>query len=242
MRADSHVIREVDGSVLVIRIANPSRKNALNIEAYRCLSACIDYAEGNENITSVLITGGDQYFCSGHDLEDFSLNPIEDDHHPVFQFMLRLSRFSKPVIAAVEGFAVGIGATLLLHCDLVYAGESSFFQMPFTRLGLCPEFAATFVIPQCAGHRFAAEMLMLGKRCSADRFREAGFINQLTADGKAFDSAMAAALEIAQMNPQPVTATKSLLKKRFSEAAHDSMRDELDCLVGLLKARNEQLG
>ncbi|MBR9827139.1 MAG: enoyl-CoA hydratase [Oceanospirillales bacterium] len=238
MRPESCVTREVVGSVLVVRIVNPQRKNALNVDLYRGLSAGLDFADKDESIRSVIITGGNQFFCSGHDIDDFSNNPIEDESHPVFEFMLGLSQFRKPVVAAVEGFAVGIGATLLLHCDLVYAGKNSFFQMPFTSLGLCPEFAATFVIPQTAGHKIASELLILGRRFSAERFKKAGFINEITEDGHAFKLALASAMEIGDMALASVISTKSLIKSRFHADTQGSMREELGCLIELLSTEN----
>lgn len=236
MNPQSCIAREVVGSALVIRIVNPNRKNALNVDIYADLKSSLEFADKNDEIKSVILTGSDQFFCSGHDLDDFINNPIENEWHPVFQFMLTLSQFEKPVIAAVEGFAVGIGATMLLHCDLVYAGRSSFFQMPFTRLGLCPEFAATFVIPQTAGHRIASELLILGRRFNAERFREAGFINEITEDGDAYKLALASALEIEEMLPISVVTTKRLIKDKLNSDTQSSMREELSCLIELLSA------
>lgn len=236
MTPESCISRAAVGSALVIRIVNPKRKNALNVDLYAELSAGLEFADKNDEIKSVILTGDEKFFCSGHDLDDFINNPIKNEEHPVFKFMLTLSQFKKPVIAAVEGFAVGIGSTMLLHCDLVYAGRSSFFQMPFTRLGLCPEFAATFVIPQTAGHRIASELLILGRRFNAERFREAGFINEITEDGDAYRLALDSALEIEKMSTISVVATKRLLKHKLNSDTQSSMRDELTCLVELLSA------
>jgi len=236
MNPESCIAREVFGSALVIRIVNPKRKNALNVDIYEDLMASLEFADKDDGIKSVILTGSDQFFCSGHDLDDFINNPIENERHPVFQFMLTLSQFGKPVIAAVEGFAVGIGSTMLLHCDLVYAGRSSFFQMPFTSLGLCPEFAATFVIPQTAGHRIASELLILGRRFSAERFREAGFINEITEDGGACKLALERASEIEKMSSISVVTTKKLIKEKLNSDTQASMREELLCLIELLGA------
>lgn len=235
MRAESSVRRDMYGSVLAIRIVNPARKNALDIHAYRDLSRYLEQAEEDPEIKSVIITGHNDYFCSGHDVDDFINNPIQDESHPVFEFMLRLSQFKKPVIAAVEGFAVGIGVTLLLHCDLVYAGKSSFFKMPFTRLGLCPEFAATFIIPKCTSHCIATELLVIGCTWHADRFCEKGFINAVCEDGMAFDMAMKNAEELSLLPMEAVIKTKKLIKDNFALNVETSMREELAQLIELFE-------
>lgn len=233
MGAEPCIRQERDGSVLIIRIQNPTRKNALDVDAYRQLTGALERAAGCRDIRSVVITGSDQFFCSGHDVDDFLARPIKDQGHPVYQFMLSLSRFEKPVIAAVEGFAVGIGVTLLLHCDLVYAGRSSFFKMPFTRLGLCPEFAATFIIPQCAGHQIASELLLLGRTFSAERFGEAGFINEVCPDGGALKAAMDSAREIDSLPSVSVMHTKRLLKAGKQSQITSTIQQELVLLVEL---------
>lgn len=233
MGAEPCIRQERDGSVLIIKIQNPTRKNALGVDAYRQLTGALERAAGCPDIRSVVITGSDQFFCSGHDVDDFLARPIKDQGHPVYQFMLSLSRFEKPVIAAVEGFAVGIGVTLLLHCDLVYAGRSSFFKMPFTRLGLCPEFAATFIIPRCAGHQIASELLLLGRTFSAERFAGVGLINQVCEDGTAFSAAMKSAREIDSLPEISVQYTKGLIKAAGQERINQSMQQELALLIEL---------
>ena len=233
MQAKPPIRHEQDGSVLIIRIVNPARKNALDVEAYRQLTASLEMAETSAAIKSVVITGSEDSFCSGHDVDDFLAHPIEDESHPVFRFMLSLSRFEKPVIAAVEGCAVGIGVTLLLHCDLVHAGRSSFFKMPFTRLGLCPEFASTFIIPQCAGHQIAAELLLLGRTFSAERFAGVGLINQLCEDGTAFRAAMESAREFESLPEASVRHTKRLLKAGGQRQITATLRQELALLAEL---------
>lgn len=236
MRPEPCVRRDVYGSVMVIRIVNPARKNALDINAYTLLSKFLAQAEKNAEIKSIVITGHDEYFCSGHDVEDFINNPIQDETHPVFQFMLRMSQCKKPIIAAVEGFAVGIGVTLLLHCDLVYAGRSSFFKMPFTSLGLCPEFAATFIIPNFSTHCIATELLVLGRTWKANRFCEKGFVNELCEDGEAFNTAMKSAEELALLPTESAIRTKQLIKNSFSHNSEKSMREELAQLIELFES------
>jgi len=233
MQTEPPIRHEQDGSVLIIRIQNPTRKNALDVDAYRQLTGALEMAAECRDIKSVVITGSDQFFCSGHDVDDFLARPIKDQGHPVYQFMLSLSQFEKPVIAAVEGFAVGIGVTLLLHCDLVYAGRSSFFKMPFTRLGLCPEFASTFIIPQCTGHQIASELLLLGRTFSAERFAGVGLINQLCEDGTALDAAMESAREIGSLPEVSVQHAKRLIKAGARERINETMQQELALLIEL---------
>src|ERR1700761_2986600 len=157
-------IRTVNtNGVAVIEIARPEKKNALTQAMYTAMSEAIVAAEADATIRAILITGQPGIFTSGNDLEDFMQRPPAGEDSPVFQFMKTLAECGKPVVAAVAGGAIGIGTTMLLHCDLVYVSDEARLAMPFVTLGLVPEYASSLLIPQRVGHAKATEMLLLGE-------------------------------------------------------------------------------
>ncbi len=223
------------GAVRILGLDNPARKNALTSDLYDTLTLALQSAGKDESVRVVLLTGTDRVFCSGNDLDDFLDNPIRDAGHPVYRFMDQLSRFEKPVVAAVEGHAVGIGCTLLLHCDLVYAGQNAFFQMPFVQLGICPEFGSTFILPALMGRQRAAELLLLGERFDAATAESLGLINRQLPDGQVMDTALAVAQRLAAAPPLAIQATRKLLGRAERAGFDDAMSAELDVLVQALQ-------
>ncbi len=223
------------GAVRILGLDNPARKNALTSDLYNTLTRALQVAEKDESVRVVLLTGTGRVFCSGNDLDDFLDNPIRDAGHPVYRFMDQLSRFEKPVVAAVEGHAVGIGCTLLLHCDLVYAGQNAFFQMPFVQLGICPEFGSTFILPALMGRQRAAELLLLGERFDAATAESLGLINRQLPDGQVMDTALAVAQRLAAAPPLAIQATRKLLGRGERAGFDDAMSAELDVLVQALQ-------
>lgn len=229
------VTTETLGHVRLLKLDNPERKNALTSAIYETLIAELKAADRDEQVRALVLTGSPQVFCSGNDLDDFLDNPIRDDRHPVYRFMQQLNRFEKPVVAAVEGHAIGIGCTLLMHCDLVYAGKSSWFQMPFVHLGICPEFASTCLFPAMMGRQKAAELLLLGERFDVNAADAAGMINQILDDGEVLEVALSTAHKLAAAPPVAMKATKRLLQQAEQAAIDQSMRRELDQLVTALQ-------
>ncbi len=225
------------GQVRVLSLDNPARKNSLTSTLYKALTMELEAAAWDESVRVLLLTGSDQVFCSGNDLDDFLDNPIRDVGHPVYRFMQQLSRFEKPVVAAVEGHAIGIGCTLLLHCDLVYAGQSAFFQMPFVQLGICPEFGSTFILPALLGRQRAAELLLLGDRFDAATAEALGLINRRLADGQVLNTALDVAQRLAAAPPQAMQATKQLLGRAERTGVDIAMSEELDVLVDSLQGQ-----
>ena len=151
--------------VLTLEFNRPERKNAITGAMYTMLADALRAADTDPQVRAILITGKPEIFTAGNDLEDFLHNVGEgamSASRPVFQLMRALEGCSKPVVAAVAGAAVGIGTTLLMHCDLVYCADNARFSMPFSQLGLCPEFASSLLVAQSAGYTRAAEKLMLG--------------------------------------------------------------------------------
>ena len=156
-----HVLFEKDAEVGIIRLNRPEKKNALTLSMYRALITALDQAESEDGVRVILITGTPDCFTAGNDLVDFA-NAASDGPRDAVFFLEKLRAAQKPVIAAVEGLAIGIGTTMLLHCDLVYAGVSSRLQLPFVNLGLCPEAGSSLIVPAVVGHQRAAELLFFG--------------------------------------------------------------------------------
>ena len=159
MSADVAVARH--GAVAAVGLQRPAKKNALTAAMYEALAEAVGAAEADHDVRAILFHGTPEVFTAGNDLNDFLARPPGGEDAPVFRFLRAVSGAAKPLVAAVNGPAVGIGTTLLLHCDLVYAGEDARFQLPFTRLGLVPEFASTYMLPFIAGYQRAAELLLL---------------------------------------------------------------------------------
>ncbi|MFI4941265.1 MAG: enoyl-CoA hydratase, partial [Burkholderiales bacterium] len=153
---------KADG-IFTIEFNRPEKKNAITVTMYQAMADALQEADGDAGVRVILFCGKPEVFTAGNDLEDFMKNPPKSSDSPVNQFIWTLSHVAKPVVAAVSGPAVGIGTTMLLHCDLVYAADNAKFSMPFSQLGLCPEFASSLLLPQLAGYQRAAEKLMLGE-------------------------------------------------------------------------------
>ncbi len=235
MQPDASIRIEDEGRVRILSLDNPGRKNSLNCRLYEALAAALDAAAAEDSVRVLVITGGARMFCSGNDLEDFVEHPIRDAGHPAYRFMHRLSAYDKPVVAAVEGHAIGIGCTLLLHCDLVYTGQSAFFQLPFVALGICPEFGSTFVLPALLGRQRAAELLLLGERFDAATAESLGLLNERVADGKALERALQAARKLAAAPPQALQATRRLLGNGRFAGMEIAMKEELEALIAALR-------
>jgi enoyl-CoA hydratase/carnithine racemase len=208
--ADSDTLIDIvsSGGVLRIGINRPDKLNAINRQMYSEMATALQRAEQDDTIRVVLIHGSADCFTSGNDLRDFALDPPTGEDSPVFTFLAAISQASKPLIAAVTGPAIGIGTTMLLHCDLVYAGETAQFQTPFVNLGLCPEAASSLLLPQLAGYQRAAEMLLLGQPFSADRAYETGLVNAIYPGNKVFPHALAQAQLMAKQPPAAVRLAK----------------------------------
>jgi len=163
--------------VATLEIARPGKKNAFTLEMYQTMADAVSAAVADASVRALLITGQPGVFTSGNDLEDFMQRPPSGEDSPVFRFMQALAACDKPVVAAVTGAAVGIGATLLLHCDLVYVSDEARLAMPFVALGLVPEFASSLLLPQLMGHAKAAQLLLLGEPFTGADAVEYGIAN-----------------------------------------------------------------
>ncbi|MEX1198128.1 MAG: enoyl-CoA hydratase [Pseudohongiellaceae bacterium] len=209
---EPNILQHRHDGVLTLQIRRPEKKNALTRSMYRALAEGLRSADADDEVRVVLIRGEEDCFTSGNDVNDFVNVPDADEERPSVQFMQAISGARKPVIAAVGGLAIGIGTTLLFHCDLVYAGENAFMQLPFTRLGLCPEAGSSYLLPLIAGHQRASELLLLGERFSAQKAQEFGIVNEVLPDAGYLEHAMNRALELAGLPGEAVQTSKALIK------------------------------
>jgi len=225
MENSNWVISTRHQSVLELTINRPERKNALNTAMYLELAKQLRQAAEDKSVRVAMITGAGGCFTSGNDLEDFvtSGGSIEADA-PLPQFMEALFSFPKPVLAAVDGVAVGIGTTLLLHCDLIFASATSGFRLPFAKLGLCPEFASSRLLPRLVGHAKASEWLLLGNAFGAEEALAAGLINRVVENP--LEAARETAGQLALMPPAALRRTKALLREPLMEQLRGAMARE----------------
>ncbi|HZZ91409.1 MAG TPA: enoyl-CoA hydratase-related protein [Usitatibacter sp.] len=215
-----------EGAVTTLVLDRPRRRNALTWEMYDALDAALAQAEADDSVRAIALRGTDDTFTAGNDLEDFLERPPAGSDAPVFRFLARVAHATKPLVAAVNGPAIGLGTTVLLHCDLVFAGESARFQLPFVRLGLVPEFASTYLLPLAAGPARAAELLLLGEAFDAHAAHEAGIVTQVVPDGETFTRAAEAAAKLAALPAEAVRATKSLLREPHRAAVERQLGAE----------------
>ena len=213
-------------NVATIEIARPEKKNAITVDMSAVMAAALRAAEADAAVRAVLITGQPGIFTSGNDLEDFMQRPKQGMDSPVFQFMKALSTCEKPVVAAVTGAAIGIGTTILLHCDLVYVSDEARLAMPFTSLGLVPEFASSLILPQLLGHVRAAEKLLLGDPFTAPEAVEIGIANAVLPAGEVVNHARRMAERFNALPPAAVRESKKLMKRAGAEKVLETIAVE----------------
>jgi enoyl-CoA hydratase/carnithine racemase len=221
--------------VVRIQIARPEKKNAITAAMYQSLADALGAANEDPSARSILIYGHKEIFTAGNDLEDFMKNPPADVNAPVFQFMQALGYAEKPVVAAVNGAAVGIGTTMLMHCDLVYCADNSIFSMPFVSLGLCPEFASSLLIPLNAGYHKAVEKLLLAEPINAGEAAEMNIVNRVLPADDVFDFAVKQAERFNQLPPASVRTTKRLLRAGWKTATERIIADEASSFGQMLR-------
>jgi enoyl-CoA hydratase/carnithine racemase len=207
-------IRTVNtNGVAVIEIARPEKKNALTQAMYTAMTEAIVAADADPTIRALLITGQPGIFTSGNDLEDFMQRPPAGEDSPVFQFMKALADCGKPVVAAVTGGAIGIGTTMLLHCDLVYVSDEARLAMPFVGLGLVPEYASSLLVTQRVGHAKATELLLLGEPFNGESAVEMGIANAVLPAAEVVNHARRMAERFNALPPGAVRESKALMRR-----------------------------
>lgn len=216
-----------DGRVMTVVFDRPDKKNAFTVGMYSGLIEALASAERDPQIRAVLLRGEGGCFTSGNDVGDFLQDPPKDLNHPVIRFLHAIASFPKPLVAAVEGPAVGIGTTLLLHCDLVYAAKNSRFRMPFVSMGLVPEGGSSLLIPRMCSPQLAAELLLLGEFFSADKAAQIGIVNEVLEDGEALHArAEDRARALAKLPPEAMRLSKALLRRSTEAELHATLDEE----------------
>lgn len=223
-------------AVTTIAFDRPEKKNAITAAMYAALADALEHAADDPAVRCVVIHGSTDTFTAGNDLQDFLSNPPQGEDSPVFRFLRAIGGFAKPLVAAVNGPAVGVGTTMLLHCDLVYAGESARFSTPFAQLALCPEAASSLLLPAAAGYHRAAEMLMLGEPVGPLEAREMGFVNAVLPDARTIPHARARAGALVRLPASALRATKRLMKQGQQEAVARQMAAEAAEFAAMLRA------
>src|ERR1700726_1893264 len=225
----NEIVTERSGSILRVELNRPAKRNAMTSAMYLALADIFNGAAKDEQIRVVLWHGAGDSFCAGNDIEDFLKNPPGPGESPQARLMNALVDFDKPLVAAVQGAAIGGGTTMLLHCDFVYAGESAKFQMPFINLAVVPEFGSSCAVPARIGHLRAAELILLGAPFDASRAAELGLVTQVLSDKDVLARATETAAKLAAKPARALQASKRLMKKPF-----------IDQITAAMKAENEE--
>jgi enoyl-CoA hydratase/carnithine racemase len=214
-----------ENRVAYIELARLDKKNALTAQMYAQLAAALTAADKDREARAVLLHGAPDCFTAGNDLGDFLKRP-PGGASPALGLFEVLPNMAKPVVAAVGGPAVGIGSTLLLHCDLVYAAPNARFQLPFVPLGIVPEFGSTYLLPLLAGYQRAAELLLLGQPFGAQKAYEVGMVTQIFPENELLQKAIEAAQALAALPAESIRLTKRLMKKRHGAALAEAIAEE----------------
>ncbi|MGY6162596.1 enoyl-CoA hydratase [Paraburkholderia strydomiana] len=220
------ILVERANGVLTIAFNRPDKKNAITAAMYQTMADTLVQAQGDASVRAILIRGSANIFSAGNDLEDFMKSPLMGENAPVFQFLRAISSAEKPVVASVAGPAVGIGTTLLLHCDLVYAADSASFSLPFAQLGLCPEAASSLLLPRVAGYQAAAEKLLLGEAFDVAEAQRMGFVNRVLPAAEVDAFAASQAAKLAALPASSLRVTKSLMKRASHQELQTQMSEE----------------
>jgi enoyl-CoA hydratase/carnithine racemase len=211
--ATQDILVHTEAGVTTITFNRVDKKNSITTTMYAAMADALVAAQADASVRVVVFQGDVAVFSAGNDIGDFLQQPPATQDAPVFRFLRGIAGFTKPVIAAVCGPAVGIGTTMLLHCDLVYAGDNAAFSMPFVNLGLCPEAASSLLVPQMMGYHRAAEALLLGEPFMAEAAQEVGLVNRVVPPTECNAVAQAQARKLAAKPLSALIETKRLMKQ-----------------------------
>ena len=234
--ADSHILTHQENGVFTIKFNRPDKKNALTLAMYDKLVESLEQAESDASIRVIVLTGTGDVFTAGNDLYDFMNNPPSDMDSPVIRFLRTLIDVKKPIIGSVNGMAIGVGTTMLLHCDLVYLADHAVLKMPFVDLGLVPEAASSFILPRMMGIPRASELLLLGDKMSATEALEYGLCAKLFPLESLEAEVNKRAQTLAQKPPASVRATKALLHKGWQDEMKRALYEEGELVLEMVRA------
>jgi enoyl-CoA hydratase/carnithine racemase len=232
----AEILTERSGSILRVQLNRPEKKNAMTSNMYVTLAEVFDGAAKDEQIRVVLWHGAGDSFCAGNDVVDFLKNPPRPGAMPQADLMKAFLNLDKPLVAAVQGSAIGGGTTMLTHCDFVYAGENAKFQMPFINLGIAPEFGTSYSLPVWLGYLRATELLFLGVPFGAARAAELGLVTRVVPDEKLLATATETAQQLAAKPAAALQTSKKLLNASVREQMEQAMRVENEAYAVLLRS------
>jgi enoyl-CoA hydratase/carnithine racemase len=244
-----HIVSEQRDGIAILRMQRPEKKNAITLAMYQALSEGLTRADADAEVRAAVILGTPEVFSAGNDIGDFvKAASTGGDMTPPIRFLHTLAGFAKPVVAGVSGVAIGIGTTMLLHCDLVYASASARFKTPFVDLGLTPEGGSSLLLPHLLGQRGAAQWLLLGDELDGEGARQAGIVNEVVADAE--QAALGAAARLAKKPPSALAAAKQLMKRGMAAAITETIDHEAkifaerlrspEALAALMSFRNKK--
>lgn len=231
----SEILIHTEGGVTTLTLNRLEKKNSLTGAMYAALSDALEQAQADASVRVVVIQGHETVFSAGNDIAEFLHRPAGDEASPAIRLLRTLSVFPKPLVAAVCGPAVGIGTTMLLHCDLVYAGDNAAFAMPFVNLGLCPEAASSLLLPQLFGYHRAAEALLLGEPFLAEAALEVGLVNRVVPPAEANNLAQAQARKLAARPASALVETKRLMKTGQASLVAQQITEEGKSFARMLR-------
>ena len=233
------VLRETSNGVLTLTINRPESRNALDAQTYLALATCIREASTDDQTRAIVLTGAQGHFTAGNDLKDFQ-RPRPAGDSPGITLLRSLVDSDLPIVAAIEGNAIGIGVTMLQHCDFVYAADNALFKIPFVPLGLCPEGASSTLLAQLVGARKASDWLLRGRAFKPQEALDAGFITGVTPPGQALSHALQTATELAALPPQALQLSKQMMKHTLRPALHAAFDYEWGHFTDRLKSDEAQ--
>lgn len=221
------ILTQIEDGVLTIQMNRPEKKNAITQNMYKLMAEFLKSANSDNSVRVVVLRGSEDLFTSGNDIKDFQERSARGGGPSTTSlFFEGILELRKPLIAAVQGYAIGIGTTMLLHFDLVYAGKSAIFRLPFVNLGLCPEFGSSYVLPALIGHQRASELFLLGDKFSPEQACEAGIVNRVFDDAIFMDEVMKIAKTLARKSPSALMATKKLVKGHQLEKIQKAIKED----------------
>lgn len=222
----SDILTHTDAGVMTITFNRLDKKNSITSSMYAAMADAVAQAAADPAVRVVVFQGHESIFSAGNDIGDFLNQPPTTQESPVFRFLRGIATFEKPLLAAVAGPAVGIGTTMLFHCDLVYAGDNAAFSMPFVNLGLCPEAASSLLVPRMFGYHRAAEALLMGEPFFAEAAQEVGLVNRVVPPTEVNGYAQAQARKLAAKPLTSLIATKRLMKGGSQQEVLQKMDEE----------------
>ncbi len=234
------ILTDVADGVYIITFNRVDKKNSFTNAMYDAFREALDQAENDAAVRAIVLKGHASIFSAGNDVEEFISVPLSGLDAPVFKLLKRISTCAKPIIAAVRGAAVGIGTTMLFHCEMVYASEKSKFSMPFTQLGVCPEAASSLIFPAMAGYHRAAEALLLGEMFDAQSAFQSGLVNRIVPDDEVEAFAMTQARKLATLPAKSIRTAKALMKSHLKNDIAAKLDEEAVLFAQMMKAPEAQ--